>query len=104
MLPIETIAERDREAMMNVIRDALYRRTRAELTSLANRIGRTYDCLIRIRSGRTKWPLGGTLFSLIYVLDLRLELVPAVRQQIDKHYKSAAKSAAVQIDYNRLPH
>ena len=80
---VQEIAEKDREAMMNCIRDSLYGKDTLQLRQTARKIGRTYDCLIRIRSGRTRWPLADTLFSLIYVLDLRMVLLPAVIEAYD---------------------
>ena len=72
---IETIAEADRNQFMDVIRAELYKLDKGEMERAGRRIDRTYDCLIRIRSGRTMWPLAKTLFALVQVLGLRLILV-----------------------------
>lgn len=84
---IEQIAEKDRDAMMQVIRDGLYKLDALETRQLARRIGKTYDCLIRIRRGTTRWPQPSTLFSLIYMMNLRMVLLPAVREAYDNSPK-----------------
>lgn len=68
-------SETPREEAMNVVRDALY--AFGDMQMLANRTGISRSCLEAIRSGRTKWPRPGTLFTILTPLGLSLHIVRA---------------------------
>ena len=76
MMDIEKIAEADRAQLMDVVRAELYLLDRGELDRVARSIGRSCDCLARIRRGSTKWPTAATLFPLARKLGLCLIFVP----------------------------
>lgn len=58
--------------VMDTLRRAIYERD-PEL--LAYRIGVSKSTILRIRSGKTKWPREATLFSLISACNMQLALV-----------------------------
>jgi len=73
----DAMVEADREALMETIRGELYALDRGQLERLALRIGRSADCLARIRRGTTKWPYAGALLALARACGLKLIFVPA---------------------------
>lgn len=46
--------------------------TTDELKDVADTIGKSLSCLYAIRSGRTKWPRGSTLFDLLNYFDMEM--------------------------------
>lgn len=71
----DQIAESEREEIMNTIRAKLYQYDREQLREIGITIGRSYSCLIAIRSGRSKWPRAHTIFPLAIVLGLKFTLI-----------------------------
>jgi hypothetical protein len=54
---------------MQYIRERMYL---FDPLDLADSVGVSRSCIYSIRSGRTKWPRGTTLFRMLDVLDLEL--------------------------------
>ena len=82
-------SEEERAEIMDVIRNRLYRYETEQLKEIALIIGRSYSCLIAIRSGRSQWPRANTLFPLAKSLGLRLTLVE--RQETEYVKKTKVK-------------
>jgi len=88
-LELDQMAESERAEIMNTIRTKLYQYDTDQLKEIALIIGRSYSCLIAIRSGRSQWPRAHTMFSLAKMLGLRLTLVD--RQATEYAKKSKVK-------------
>ena len=85
----KTFNSYDRKEIMDNIRKELYILDTGELKKLAWSIGRSYSCLIAIRSGRSKWPHAKTIFPLCRALGIKFTLIDE-REMYDA--KSVAKS------------
>lgn len=59
------------EDVMNVLRVELYKFDPQEL---ADTMGVSRSCVYAIRSGRTKWPRGETMFRMLEALDVEIRL------------------------------
>lgn len=66
------------DEVMNQVRLRMYR---YEPQELADYIGKSKSCVYALRSGRTKWPRGETLFALLEACGLELHLFSVEEQR-----------------------
>ena len=85
----ENFNDSDRKEIMDIIRKELYTLDTGELKKLGWSIGRSYSCLVAIRSGRSEWPHAKTIFPLCRALGLKFALIDARKMY---KAKSVAKS------------
>lgn len=73
MKNIHDLAEKEREELMQTLRDAM--RSYGDINAMSMWIGRTPSCLYSIMNGKTKWPQVRTIFALANFLNLKLAWV-----------------------------
>ena len=66
------------EQVMNDLRLRMYNYKPKELAEM---LGVSVSCVYALKSGRTKWPRGKTLFALLEALDIKLRLYDAKAQR-----------------------
>lgn len=77
-LPNKVTPYRIDEDMMNDLRMRMHV---YEPKELAEMMGVSVGCVYALRSGRTKWPRGRTLFALLAALDIDLRLYDVKNQR-----------------------
>lgn len=69
----EALADPKREAIMKIVREALW--DHGDMSLLAGYTGISVACLNALRSGRTRWPRPTTMFTVCEALGLEMQLV-----------------------------